>query len=221
MRLRPLLKPVLNRFLPPLTKWYLRKPRRFRHLGLDLVVQPGVFHPGLYISSKYLAEQVMPMDLHGKQVLELGAGSGFLSLLCASRGAAVTATDISPIAIENIQQNAARNHLELEVVESDLFAALPVRAYDLVLVNPPYFPGEARSAPDHAWYCGPDWEYFQNLFDGLGAYLHAESRVLMVLSEDVALAEVRRIAGAKGWTMEEADRSKRLGEWNYIFQFGR
>lgn len=221
MRLRPLLKPVLNRVLPPVTKWYLRKPRRFSFLDLDLIVQPGVFHPGMYFSSKYLAEHVLRLDLEGKRVLEIGTGSGFLSLLAARGGAQVTATDISPLAVSNAEANATRNGIELVILQSDLFAALPSGRFDVVLINPPYYPGTPTSDEEHAWYCGPEWEYFQLLFSGLGDFLAADATVLMVVSEDVAVEEIRRIAAEKGWKMAEVDRSKRWGEWNYVFGFGR
>lgn len=217
MRLRPIFKPVLNRVLPPLTRWYLRKERRFRHLGLDLLIHPGVFHPGFFFSTKYMAEHIGDWDLKGKSVLELGAGSGFLSLLCASKGAVVTASDISPLATENIRVNAARNGLSLRVVESDLFEALPPHPFDLVLINPPYYPGTPSNMAEHAWYCGPEWEYFQRLFEDLGDYKAASGQVLMVVSEDVAVREIGKIAAGKGWRIREVDRSKRWGEWNLIF----
>ena len=221
MRLRPLLKPVLNRILPPVTKWYLRKPRRFRYQDLELTVQPGVFHPGMYFSSKYLAEHVLRLDLAGKRVLEIGTGSGFLSMLAARGGAEVVATDISPLAVANARANAEANGVEMVVVESDLFAGLKGERFDVVLVNPPYYPGTPQTDEEHAWYCGPEWEYFQRLFEGLGEWLVADARVLMVVSEDVAVGEIRRIAEGKGWWMEEVDRSKRWGEWNYVFGFGK
>lgn len=217
MRLRPLFKPVINRVLPPLTKYYLRKTRKYSKDGLQLLVHPGVFHPGLYLSTQFMRDHLASLDLTGKDCLELGAGSGFLSLCCAKRGAVVTASDINPLAIANIRENAAANGVDLSVVESDLFTALKGARFDLILINPPYYPGTPQNEGEHAWYCGPEFEYFQRLFADLGDHLKAGATVLMVLSEDCALQRIAGIGADAGWKMEEVARRQRWAEWNYIY----
>ncbi len=218
MRLRTFLRPVLHRVLPPVVKFYLRKPRRYRYDGLELVIQPGVFHPGMYISTRYFLEHIRALDLAGKKVLELGAGSGLISLWCARSGAEVTASDISSLAVENVQDGAKRNGLTLQVVQSDLFEQLPPGYFDFIFINPPYYPGTPSNEEAHAWYCGPEFGYFDRLFQGLGDYVGPDSKVLMVLSED---CELDRISGAGEpyhWRMQEIHREWRRGEWNYIFE---
>jgi len=218
MRLRSLFKPVLNRVLPPLTQYYLRKTRKFSKDGLKLLVHPGVFHPGLYLSTQFMRGHLEGMELQGKRCLELGAGSGFLSLWCARRGAVVTASDINPLAVGNIAENAALNGIDLRVVESDLFTEFSGEQFDLILVNPPYYPGTPQNEGEHAWYCGPEFEYFQRFFAELGAYLKPEATVLMVLSEDCALQRIADIGADAGWKMLEVARRKRWAEWNYIYK---
>lgn len=220
MRLRPLVKPVLNRVLPPLTRWYLRKPRNFRHDGLHIEVLPGVFHPGLFLSSVFIKDHLREnFDLKGKAVLEIGCGSGFVSIWSARAGANVTATDISAQALACARQNGERNGVALEWIASDLFEALPPQKFDLIVVNPPYYPGQPEAEADHAWLCGPEFEYFQRLFAEMGAYRKVPGAVRMVLSEDCALERIGSIATEHGWTMREVDRRKRWAEWNYIFEF--
>ncbi len=55
----------------------------------------------------------MPASLEDVRVLELGCGLGLPSLVAATRGAVVTATDWASDAIELLRRNAARNQLVL------------------------------------------------------------------------------------------------------------
>jgi predicted nicotinamide N-methyase len=60
----------------------------------------------------------LPADLHGRRVLELGCGLGLPSLVAASRGAHVLATDWATEALELLELNARRNGLSLEVAHA-------------------------------------------------------------------------------------------------------
>ena len=80
MRLRPILKPVLNRILPPLVRFHLRKPRKFRHDGLDLVINPGVFHPGMYLSTLYFLDYIKGLGVSDQRCLELGLNMNIVRL---------------------------------------------------------------------------------------------------------------------------------------------
>jgi predicted nicotinamide N-methyase len=57
--------------------------------------------------------------LDGKRVLDLGCGLGVPGLVAAARGALVTAVDWAADAIALLADNAARNHLALELVQAD------------------------------------------------------------------------------------------------------
>ena len=47
------------------------------------------------------------MELENKRFLELGAGSGLISVFAAQQLAIVTATDINHVALEKLKENAA------------------------------------------------------------------------------------------------------------------
>ncbi len=69
-----------------------------------------------------LARHVLdnPQLVHGKSVLDFGAGSGLLALAAAKAGAAaVTAAEIDPFAAAAIALNAALNALELRIDTAD------------------------------------------------------------------------------------------------------
>ena len=69
----------------------------------------GCLHLGSYL----LTDEGRDI-IRGKNVLELGAGTGFLSLLCAKhlRADRVTATDGDEAVIEALAENAALNELD-------------------------------------------------------------------------------------------------------------
>jgi predicted nicotinamide N-methyase len=56
----------------------------------------------------------LPADLHGVRIVELGCGLGVPSLVAASRGAYVVATDWAADAIDLLRTNAKRNGLTLQ-----------------------------------------------------------------------------------------------------------
>lgn len=77
--------------------------------GLKLTILPTVFHPKVFLTSKFFADFVQSLDLTNKSVVEVGTGSGILALSAARAGAArVLALDINPAAVAAARLNAAR-----------------------------------------------------------------------------------------------------------------
>ena len=63
----------------------------------------------------------------GERILEIGCGSGVVSIHCASNGCSVTAVDINPSAVECTRENAELNGVPMDVRQSDLFENVPER----------------------------------------------------------------------------------------------
>jgi release factor glutamine methyltransferase len=74
------------------------------------------------------------------RVLDLATGSGCVAVAIALHRprARVTAADVSGEALAVARDNAARHGAAIEFVESDWFAALAGRRFDLIVCNPPY-----------------------------------------------------------------------------------
>ncbi len=213
-RILHLLHPVLRRVY----SWYSRKPRRFRRDGLDLIVLPGVFHPGFFHSTGALSRYIGRQDLKGRTFLELGAGAGRVALTAARAGAIVTASDINPAAIENLKLNSERNKLLITVVESDLFEHLP-QHFDVIAINPPYYAHDPRNDVERAFFAGGGHDYFMRLFPALAERVARGTQVYVVLSKEVDLGSLGSIAAECGITFVPLWVERHSGEAQFIFRY--
>jgi ribosomal protein L3 glutamine methyltransferase len=77
-----------------------------------------------------------------ENILELCTGSGCLPIMLADAFpyAQIDAVDISKDALAVAQRNVDDYHLQdrITLIESDLYAKLPKKKYDLIVTNPPY-----------------------------------------------------------------------------------
>ena len=133
-------------------------------------VDERVIVPRSFIA-ELLREQLHPWVEDPETVssaLDLCTGSGCLAILMAHAfpHAHVDAVDLSADALAVAKRNVADYGLEeqVELVQSDLFAALQGRRYDLIVSNPPYvnapsmqtLPEEYRHEPVGALASGED-----------------------------------------------------------------
>ena len=95
----------------------------------------GVYEPA---EDSWLMSRHIP-ELKGS-VLEIGCGSGIISIHLAQRGNQVTAIDINPKAVEATKFNSKNNNLEVEVFEGDMFCPVQGRKFGTIVCNPPYLP---------------------------------------------------------------------------------
>jgi ribosomal protein L3 glutamine methyltransferase len=120
--------------------------------GHRFVVDERVIVPRSFIA-ELLADQLSPWieDADGvANVLDLCTGSGCLAILAAEvfGQAQVDAVDLSADALAVAAQNVADYGLasRIRLVESDLFAAVGDRRYDVIISNPPYVNAESVAA---------------------------------------------------------------------------
>ena len=152
--MRAVLKHIVARTYKPLLVKYLSKTRIYRQGDIRLEIPPEVFHPGFFSSTQMLLNYISDLSLEGKRLWEPGAGSGLISMYAARKGARVIASDINPIAIEYLYKNSDANQAPIEIIVSDLYKEIPVQAFDIIAINPPYYKKQPVSPKDHAWYCG-------------------------------------------------------------------
>ncbi len=219
--MKNILKHITGRIYKPLLQHYLSSARTFNYKGIRLLVPPEVFHPGFFYSTKFLLRYISQLPLQGKSFLEIGAGSGLISLFAGREGATVTATDINPVAVDYLVKNKAANQLPLSIILSDLFIHIPPQSFDIIAINPPYYSKMPRSYAEYAWYCGANGEYFSGLFREMGNYTHSGSVICMVLCEGSDERKIQSIARQHGWRLNYVLTKKNLLEKNFIIRVER
>ncbi|MDN5753429.1 MAG: 50S ribosomal protein L3 N(5)-glutamine methyltransferase [Nitrosospira sp.] len=118
----------------------------------NFYVDERVIVPRSFIA-ELLREQLAPWienpgEIHS--ALDLCTGSGCLAVLIAHafENADIDAADISPEALQVARKNVTDYNLEhkINLMQSDLFAALSGRRYDLIISNPPYVSADSMAA---------------------------------------------------------------------------
>ena len=103
----------------------------------DITLEPGVFVPtqGSLTVWKYLYEEAVGAH---QRCLDIGCGSGLLTVQLARNGAAhVHAIDISAAAVKNTLTNAFRNGVadRVSAAVQDLYPWVPEERYDMIVAS--------------------------------------------------------------------------------------
>ena len=111
-------------------------------MGLEFKVDKRVLipRPETEILVEAAIEAIKESGITSPEILDLGTGSGCIAISLAKNipDCKITATDISPEALEVATRNAYLNQVQIEFMRSDLFAALGPQRFDLIISNPPY-----------------------------------------------------------------------------------
>ena len=104
--------------------------------GIVLKITPGMaFGTGIHPTTKMCASFLKSLDLKGKSVLDIGAGTAILAILAKKLGAAhVLGVDNDPLALEVAKENIKKNCVDIEIKHSDLLQNVKGK-FDVVVAN--------------------------------------------------------------------------------------
>lgn len=119
--------------------WEAEHPVQELPLGVRIVPHCA-FGAGHHETTSMLINTLLSTDLTGENVLDHGTGTGVLAIFAKKLGAAyVQAIDIDEKSVENAQENAALNHVEIDARLGDSVPSPlegePERRFHLILAN--------------------------------------------------------------------------------------
>lgn len=102
----------------------------------EIIIQPKMsFGTGHHPTTHLMIQQMLEMDFQNKTVLDMGCGTSVLAIFAKQKGAKrVVAIDIDEWSVENSKENAARNHVELEISQGTA-ENLGSEKFDIILAN--------------------------------------------------------------------------------------
>jgi release factor glutamine methyltransferase len=219
--LRRTLRGLLHRLYRPYVLWRMARPGQTRVGGRTLLTDPQVFHPTYFLSTRILIDYLRTLDLRGKRLLDMGTGSGAVGLFAESRGAVVTAVDVNPYAVALARKNADRNAARVELLESDLFAALAGRTFDVICFNIPFYPRDPRNHLEAAFFAGREFETVRSFAAGCTEFVAQDGAVVIIFSEDSGHDRILSFFTEAGLTAIDERVTRRLLEKFHTLRFRR
>lgn len=210
-------------------RFHVGQRRRFNRLVLEWVggrpflILPEVFNPTLFLTSEFMVTsfngRLIPPD---SRVLDMGTGSGVGAVFAAQwarQGSAgqVIAVDINPAAVRCARINAILNEVDgcVAVRQGDLFTAVPGERFDVVLFNPPYFPGEPQNMLDRAFRAS---DVIDRFAAQAGNHLTDQGSILLLLSTDTAVADILHLFRRQGFVDELVAENRLPAETVLLFR---
>ncbi len=164
---------------------------RFYHKGLEMDVPDSVYYPR---EDSLLMAGVLEKE-KAENCLEIGCGSGFLSILAAKTSAVtdVTAVDINEKAVEATKKNAKKNNVKLKAFVSDLFSSIN-DSYDLIVFNSPYLPTQTDDQVSSGKFEDKQWsggiKVIEKFIQQAKNHLNKNGKILLLISSLTGEKEV-------------------------------
>jgi len=103
----------------------------------EIVIDPKMaFGTGHHQTTSMMLQWMLEADFSGKNVLDMGCGTGILAIMASKLGAStITAIDYDPVCFESTVENAQLNHIENITALCGSKEAIPGEQFDTILAN--------------------------------------------------------------------------------------
>lgn len=103
----------------------------------EIIIEPKMsFGTGHHATTHLVISEMMKQDFAGKQVLDMGCGTGILAILAIMLGASkADAIDIDQWSYENTLENIERNNVQGITTILGGAEVIPSKQYEIILVN--------------------------------------------------------------------------------------
>ena len=153
-----------------------KSPMEISYRSITIETCPGVYVP---------AEDTFLVVDHasvGSTMLEIGAGSGLISIYYAKMGKEVSSCDINEAAVACTRSNAEKNGVHVNAFVSNLFSEVPGK-YDTIIFNPPYLPTADEIEGAIQWNGGKDgFVVVRPFLDSADRFLNPGGNIFIILS---------------------------------------
>jgi HemK-related putative methylase len=174
------------------------------------MVLPGVFSPK-YFKDTFIFAEILP-ELKGKTLLEIGCGTGILSIFSIWKGAKeVTSVDINPKAVINTIENVKIHNLSkwIKVKESDIFSSISDK-FDVILWNFPFLHINNNQVTLHEkMVFDPNYKELKRFVSLSDNYLNKEGFLLIGFSPEIGhIDKLKSILNENGFEMALISKKK-------------
>ena len=150
-----------------------RKEISFRFWCLDytFIVDNGVFSKERFdTGTKILLDAIKNIDIKDT-ILDLGCGYGVIGVILKKyyKDKTITMADINSRAIELSKDNALKNDVDVEVLQSNIYSSLNERFFDTIITNPPIRAGK---------------KVIYQMFDEAYDHLNDEGKLVIVIRKN-------------------------------------
>ena len=103
---------------------------------ITVILDPGMaFGTGIHPTTQMCIGEIVDSISPGQRMLDLGSGSGILSIVAAKLGAQVDSVDNDRVAVEVAEENALRNKCLINQSQGDAFDLFRRSNHDVVVAN--------------------------------------------------------------------------------------
>src|SRR5437868_8328574 len=108
-----------------------------REFPLEIVIDPKMaFGTGHHETTSMMMDMMLDTDFAGKDVLDMGCGTGILAILASKLGARdVTAIDYDPVCCDSTIENSALNHIGNIKAICGSKEVIPDAQFGIILAN--------------------------------------------------------------------------------------
>ena len=172
---------------------------RYDELDIVIFVHPKVYSPSedTFLILERLLDEMK--DRHIERALEIGCGTGILSIVLAKFSKEVVAVDKDPYAVRCTMLNAYLNGVrtKMRIMLGDLFEPLdPEEEFDVIVFNAPYLP---PSPPSSDVSVEGGLGVIGEFLKGARSHLGDDGEILMTCSSETPMSEVVRILKGEGY----------------------